>query len=98
MAKIDLSSFLSRMSGRIGDMVVRQTRTGPVLSRVPDMSKVKWSPAQRARRKLMREAGAHYRAVMSDPKQADRYRALAAKKKIPVSALVMGEFLKRGGK
>lgn len=98
MAKLDLHSFLYRVSGRVGNVVIRQTRTGAVMSRLPDTSKVKWSPAQRARRKLMREAGAHYRAVMSDPAQADRYRALAAKKKIPVSALVMGEFLKRGGK
>jgi hypothetical protein len=98
MAKIARHSFLSRLSGRIGDVVVRQTRAGPVMSRRPDMSKVKWSPAQRARRKLMRAAGAHYRVVMSDPKEAARYRALAAKKKIPVSAFVMGEFLKRGGK
>ena len=98
MAKLDLHSFLSRVSGRVGDVVVRQTRAGPVVSRLPDTSKMKWSPAQRARRKLMRDAGAHYRAVMSDPKQAERYRALAAKKKIPVSALVMGEFIKRGGK
>jgi hypothetical protein len=97
MAKVDLSSFLSGMSGRVGDFVVRQTPAGLVLSRAPDMSKVKWSPAQRARRKLMRDASVHYRAVMKDPKQAARYRTLAAKKKIPVSSLVMGEFLKRGG-
>ncbi len=97
MAKVDLSSFLSGMSGKVGDFVVRRTAAGQVLSRAPDMSKVKWSPAQRARRKLMRAAATHYRAVMKDPKQAARYRALAAEQKIPVSSLVMGEFLKRGG-
>lgn len=98
MAKIEVSSLLYAMRGKVGGLVVRQTPTGPVLSRLPDMSQVKWSPAQRARRKLMRDAGAHYHAVMDDPKQAARYTALAAKRKIPVSSLVMGEYLKRGGK
>jgi len=42
----------------------------------------------------MQEAAQHYRTVMEDPKQAARYRSLAARKKIPVSSLVMGEYLK----
>ena len=98
MAKVELDSLLRSIRGAIGNMVVKRTAHGPVLTRSPDMSRVKWSPAQRAQRKLMAAAGAHYRAVMKDPRQAARYRALAAKQKIPVSSLVMGEYLRRGGK
>ena len=44
----------------------------------------------------MREARAQYRSVMNEQKQAARYTTFAAKK-IPVSSLVTGEFLKRAG-
>lgn len=97
MAKVELDSLLRNIRGSIGNLVVKRTAHGLVLTRSPDMSKVKWSPAQRARRKLMQDAAAHYRTVMKNPKQAARYRVLAAKQKIPVSSLVMGEYLKRGG-
>ena len=89
--------MLRQVRSSIGNLAIKHTPHGAVLSRRPDMSKVKWSPAQVARRKLMEEAGVHYRAVMQDPKRAARYSALAAKKKIPVSSFVMGEYLKRGG-
>jgi hypothetical protein len=98
MAKVELHALFENVRGAIGDFVLRRTPHGPVLSRRPDMSKVQWSPAQQARRKLMADAGVHYRAFMADPKQAARYKALAAKKKIPVSSLVMGDYLRRGGK
>ena len=95
MAKLKLNSSLTELRGSIEGFVVRHTRHGSILSRSPDMSRVKWSPAQKARRKLMKSAADHYRAVMQDPKQATRYRALAARQKIPVSSFVMGEYLRR---
>lgn len=98
MAKLTLNSSLTELRGSIEGFVVRHTAHGPILSRRPNMAKVKWSPAQKARRKLMKSAADHYRAVMQDPKVAERYRALAARRKIPVSSLVMGEYLKRAAK
>jgi len=98
MARLTLNSALVQLRGSIDGLVIKHTPQGAVLSRRPDMSRVKWSPAQKARRKLMQEAAEHYRTLMEDPKQASRYRALATKKKIPVSAFVMGEYLKRAAK
>jgi hypothetical protein len=94
MAKAELNPALREIRGALDGYVFRQTPHGLVLSRRPDMSSVKWSPAQQARRKLMREAAAHYRRVMQDPAAAAAFRRQAARAKIPVSSLVMGEFLK----
>jgi hypothetical protein len=44
----------------------------------------------------MKAAAAHYRSVMADPAAADRLRTRAKKLGMPVSSLVMGEFLQRG--
>ncbi len=76
----------------------KHTRHGPLVTKRPDMSRVKWSPAQRAQRQLMQKAARHYREAMLNPKQAAQYRAVAAKQKIPVSSLVMGEYLKNAKK
>lgn len=95
MAKLILNSALNQLRGSLDGLVIRHTPHGPIVSRKPNMSRVKWSPAQKARRILMMDAADHYRAVMKDPKQAVLYRARAARKKIPVSSLVMGEYLKR---
>ena len=90
--------MLKRLRGSIDGLVIKHTAHGHVLSRRPDMSRVKWSPAQQARRRLMQDAAKHYRKIMTDPKQAARLVAIAAKKKIPVSSLVMGEYLRTAGK
>ena len=96
MAKLTLNAALSRLQGSLDGFVIKHTPHGQVLSRQPDMSRVRWSPAQRANRKRMKEAAIHYRKVMADPKEAARSLARARKLKVPVSSLVMGEFL-RGG-
>lgn len=95
MAKLKLNSALHQLRGSVDGLVIRHTPHGAILSRKPDMSRVKWSPAQKARRKLMKDAAAYYRSVMADPKQAMLQRTRAARKKIPVSSLIMGEYLKR---
>lgn len=94
--KLTLNRLVDHLRGSVGRVVVRHTPHGTILSRLPDMSRVKWSPAQKARRKLMQQAADYYRTQMEDPKTAALHRTRAAKKKIPVSSLVMGEYLKLG--
>jgi hypothetical protein len=58
MPKISLNSALASLSGILDGLVFkhyRKDKRGLVLSRKPDMSKVKPSPAQLARRQLMRK-------------------------------------------
>ena len=57
-AKISLNSAFDNLSGTIDGLVFkhdRKDKRGLVLSRKPDMSKVRPSPAQLARRQLMRK-------------------------------------------
>ena len=80
MAKIKLSPVLQEIRGRLGDYVFRRTHTGEViLSRVPDMSKVKWSKAQKAHRQRFKKAVAYARAAMAVPKVRAVYEKMAAK-------------------
>jgi hypothetical protein len=81
MAKIKLSPMLQEVRGRLGDYVFRRTHTGEViLSKVPDMSKVKWSKAQKAHRQRFKKAVAYARAAMAEPKVRAVYEKMAAKK------------------
>jgi hypothetical protein len=81
MAKIKLSPMLQEIRGRLGDYVFRRTHTGEViLSKVPDMSKVKWSKAQKAHRQRFKKAVAYARAAMAEPKVRAVYEKMAAKK------------------
>jgi len=95
MAKLTLNSALTQLRGSIDNLVVKHTPHGAVLSRWPDMSTVRWSSAQTARRQLMQEASHYYQTVMEEPEQADRFRALAKQNNIPVSAFVIGEYMRR---
>lgn len=94
MAKLQLNSALRDLRGSIDNLVIRRTPYGKVLSRKPDMSRVKWSAAQIAHRQRMKAAASEYRRLMSDPAQAARLVARAAKQGVPVSSLVMGQLLR----
>ena len=51
-----------------------------ILSKVPDMSKVKWSKAQKAHRQRFKKAVSYARAAMAEPKVRAVYEKMAAKK------------------
>ena len=80
MAKIILSPMFQEIRGKLGGYVFRRTHTGEViLSKVPDMSKVKWSKAQKAHRQRFKKAVAYARAAMAEPKVRVAYEKMAAK-------------------
>ena len=80
MAKIILSPMFQEIRGRLGDYVFRRTHTGEViLSKVPDMSRVKWSKAQKAHRQRFKKAVVYARAAMAEPKVRVVYEKMAAK-------------------
>ena len=66
-----------------------------MLSRKPDMSQVKPSAAQLARRELMRQAGEFHRRVLADPVLLKKYKRIAKRQRINLSAATMGEVLRR---
>ena len=80
MAKVTLSPLVKDIRGKLGDVVFRRTHTGEViLSKAPDMSKVKWSKAQKAHRVRFKKAVAYAKAALAEPKVRAVYEKLAAK-------------------
>lgn len=94
MAKNTVDPRLLELFAAARGYVVKRTTRGLVISRKPDMSRVKPSSAQKVQRNRMKAAAEHYRALMKDPVQAAKWRARAARENVPVSALVIGANLK----
>ncbi len=68
MAKIKLIPMVKDIRGKLGDYVFRRTHTGElIITKSPDISKVKWSPAQKAHRQRFKKAVAYARAAMAEP-------------------------------
>ena len=98
MAKTKLQAMFTTLRGRVGDVIFKQYAYGTVVTRLPRMGKVKWSPAQVAHRKRVKEAAKFYRDVLADPVRLKTFRAIAAKKKLPLSAVTLQHFLKATAK
>ena len=82
MAKATLNPVIELLTGKIGSMVFRRSHTGKVsLVASPDMSRVKWSPAQKEHRRRFKQAVAYARGVMADPEIRQVYERMAAEKK-----------------
>ena len=98
MAKLKLNALLNQVTGSVGRITIKQTPHGPVVSGKPKKNKKrKWSGAQKTNRARMgQQARWFYRHQMEDPVRAAHYKARAKQEKIPVSAFVMGGFMKYG--
>ena len=96
MAKVKLNPMFEEVHGKFGDMVFRRTRNGGLsLMRKPDMSKVKWSPAQKANRQRFREAMAYAQQALADPQLRATYEGIAAQTgKRPLEAAI-SEYLRQ---
>jgi hypothetical protein len=70
--------FLKNVRGTIGrQMVIKTYSWGTVITKYPNMSKVKPSKAQKQQRKSFGEAVVYAKALMADPERAE-----ALKKKL----------------
>lgn len=94
MAKAKLAIGLEQIRGGLGNLVTKhyQDKRGTVLSQKPDMSRVKWSPAQLAQRERMRDVAGLYRTSERDPALRRRLEALARKHRINVNAAAWIEY------
>ncbi len=79
MAKVKLNSTVERVSGTIGGTMFRWQHGSQTIGKPPDMSKVKWSKAQKAHRQRFKEAVAYARAAMADAKVRAQYEKESAK-------------------
>jgi type I restriction-modification system DNA methylase subunit len=94
MAKVLMNSALRQLRGQVDQWVFKRYCYGTVVTRRPDMSRVKPSAAQRAHREKVKEAGEFYKKVLQDPVLLKRYRAVAKKKKLPLPAVTLAEFFR----
>ena len=68
MAKAQLNPALEQIRGQLAGFVYRVRYGKQTISKAPDMSKVKWSPAQKEHRQRFRRAVAYAHAAMDDKK------------------------------
>ena len=86
---------LAGVSGHIGrTVVVKQYKHITVVANFPDMSRVKPSAKQKAKRRLFHHAVVHAKGVMRDPKEVARY-AKRLKGKRNVFQAVISEYLRK---
>ena len=94
MAKITFNPLVMRIQGKVGNAVLRLCHTGEFqFASVPDMSRVKWSEAQKEHRQRFKEAVAYAKAAMKEPQIKAHYVEMAAqKKKRPFDMAVSDHF------
>jgi hypothetical protein len=81
MTKIILHPMFRGLSGKLGDVVFRYGRNGETtVSKIPDMTNVKWSKAQKAHRRRFKKAVAYAKTAMAEPNVWALYQEIAAKK------------------
>jgi DnaJ-class molecular chaperone len=79
MAKVELDAPFQRFTGKIGKLSYRWMYGKQTVMKTPDMSKVKWSEAQKANRERFRQAITSARQAMADPKIRAHYEKVGKK-------------------
>jgi hypothetical protein len=95
MAKAILNPLIKSLSGELDGVVYRTSPSGKTyISKSPDMSKVKWSKAQKRERKRMAEANEYAHAALADPKVRAVYEKRAAKEKRVPYRVALSDYFK----
>lgn len=99
MPKVDLHPTITGLSGKMGDIVFRYNRkTGKTsISKVPDMTRVKWSKAQRAQRRRFRQAVAYAHTVKANPEAWSVLQKRAKKKHKRAWDLAISDYFQKNG-
>ena len=79
MVKVRLHPPVASMSGKMGIYTYRRMYGKQTLMKTPDMSRVKWTRAQKASRERFREAIHYAKQAMADPKVRVHYEKLGEK-------------------
>jgi hypothetical protein len=77
--KVELNPTVDKYRGKLGKMTFRWMHGKQTVMKTPDMSKVKWSKAQKANRERFAEAIGYARQAMADPKARAHYEKLGKK-------------------
>ena len=70
------------LRGKLGDVVFRRGRNGKTtVTKIPNMTEVTWSEAQKAHRQKFKKAVAYAKSAMAAPEVWAVYQELAARKR-----------------
>ena len=93
MVRVRLHPPVKSMSGKMGIYTYRVMRGKQTLMKTPDMSKVKWSKAQKASRERFAEAIHYARQAMADPIVRAHYEKLGEKANRQPFRVAVSDFL-----
>ena len=93
MVKAILNPGIQRMSGKMGDWTYRWRNGKQTIMKTPDMSKVKWSKAQKSNRGRFAKAIAYAKQAMADPKVRVHYEKLGKKADRQPFRVAVSDFL-----
>lgn len=95
MPKVRYKGMVAAMHGTMDDVVYKKTPKGnTIVTKKPDMTKVKWSPAQKAHRKRVRRASEYAKAALADPILRVVYEKRAAKEHGVPYRIAVSDFFK----
>lgn len=94
MAKVILDAPFRRIKGKIGKLSYRWMYGQQTVMKTPDMSKVKWSAAQKASRQRFKAAIAYAKAAMADPHARAVYEKRAAEENRRPFQTAVSDYLK----
>ena len=95
MAKIILNPIVERAQGKMGNIVFRRSHTGEMsITKLPDMSHVKWSQAQKDHRQRFKQAVAYAKAAMAEPTVRAVYAETAAQRNKRPFDLAVSDYFK----
>ena len=77
--RVELNPTVDMYRGKMGKMTFRRMYGKQTVMKTPDMSKVKWSKAQKANRERFSEAIHYARQAMADPKVRAHYEKVGKK-------------------
>ena len=95
MPKVKLAPIIEEVHGTMYDLVFKKSPKGNmIVTKKPDMSKVKWSKAQKDHRKRMAKAVDAVQAALADPKVRARYDRKAKRQNKRTWDLAMSDWFK----
>jgi hypothetical protein len=94
MARVGKNPILKNAKGRIGNVIVKQYSYGIVLSKRPNMKRVKRSPSQKNEQTRFSKAVRFAQSILRDPKLKAAY-AKKLKKGQSVYHAAIKEYLKK---
>ena len=94
MPRVRLKPMFVEIQGTLYDIVLKKSPQGNmIVTKKPNMSNVKWSPAQEAQRDKMRKANRYAKAPMAQPQVSGFYAERAAKEgRVPYNVALSDYF------